>query len=78
MNLQEEIICLREAVARIEVKLNSFPQCPNPGLCNTLEPRIRALEDADNRRKGGWWSATVIATACATVVAWIITWMKQK
>ena len=54
MNIEEEIIELRESVARIEVKLDTRVICPNPGMCIVLEPRIRALESAEDKRKGGW------------------------
>jgi len=78
MNMQEEIILLREAVARIETKLDSFPICPDPGSCVKLELRLRTLEDIENQRKGSWFSVTVIASCIATVATVIIGWFKQK
>jgi len=44
MNLQEEIILLREAIARMEIKLNA---------CLDYEPRIRKLESEEDKRRGG-------------------------
>jgi hypothetical protein len=78
MNMQEEIILLREAVARIETKLDSFPVCPNPSACLSLEPRLRALEDVENQRKGSWFSITVISTCMATLATVVISWWKNR
>jgi len=71
MHIEEEIILLREAVARIETRLESMTICPNPGACNKIEPRVRALESAEDQRKGGWWVLAVGCTVAGTVGGWI-------
>jgi hypothetical protein len=69
MDIQEEIISLREAVARIETKLDNWPKCPNPGFCNVLEPRVRLLESAEDKRMGGWIGLTAMLAAASTIGA---------
>lgn len=67
MELENEIVKLREAVARIEQKLADFKPCPMPGSCMTLEPRVRSLENAENQRRGGWYVLGIMGTACGVV-----------
>lgn len=78
MDIQEEIILLREAIARIETKLDAMPQCKSPGLCLNLEPRVRMLESAEDKRVGGWITLTALVAAAGTVGGIVASLFKIK
>ena len=76
MNIEKEIIELREAVARIEAKLDSQVFCSNPNLCLVLEPRIRALESAEDKRKGGWIYLSAMLMGASTFGGLVAAWVR--
>lgn len=47
-------------------------ECPNPGGCLTLEPRVRALEDERNKALGGWKVLLFIGSIVGGVAGWIV------
>jgi len=67
MNLQEEIILLREAIARMEIKLNA---------CLDQEPRIRKLESEEDKRRGGLLILGGITGISSAAGALITMWLK--
>ena len=76
MQLEDEIIHLREAVARIETRLESMNMCPAPGACMALEARVRILEASEDRRKGAWaWllGLLTVAGALGGIIALVVT-----
>jgi hypothetical protein len=50
--LTKEVSLLNVTVARLEQQVKSRRECPNPGLCLTLQPRIEALEKQANISAG--------------------------
>jgi hypothetical protein len=50
--LTKEVATLSVAVARLEQQIQGRKECPAPGLCLSLQPRIEALEKAANISAG--------------------------
>jgi len=47
-------------------------ECPNPGACLLLEPRVRSLEDERNKAVGGFKTLLLIGTSVGSVGGWLI------
>jgi len=47
-------------------------ECPNPGACLLLEPRVRSLEDERNKAVGGFKTLLLIGTAVGSVGGWFL------
>jgi hypothetical protein len=47
-------------------------ECPSPGLCLALEPRVRCLEDERNRAVGGFKTLVFVGTFVGSVVGWFL------
>jgi hypothetical protein len=77
MNLEDEIINLRESVARIEQKIDSRPPCPSPGACLMLEPRIRALESDRDKRSGGVMVLSGAMAVSSALGGLLVAWIKK-
>lgn len=52
-------------------------ECPAPGLCLGIEPRVRALEDQRNRLGGALAAVSAISGAIGAAIAMLISWMKH-
>jgi hypothetical protein len=50
--LTKEVSELSVAVARLESQMGSRKECPSPGLCLALQPRLEALEKLANIHAG--------------------------
>jgi hypothetical protein len=50
--LSKEVAVLSVAIARLESQMAARRECPNPGLCLALQPRLEALEKQSNISAG--------------------------
>jgi hypothetical protein len=47
-------------------------ECPSPGACLLLEPRVRNLEDERNKAVGGFKTLVFIGALMGSIGGWFI------
>ena len=69
-----ELRQMREVIHSMDKKLDVLAQrkeCPNPGACLALEPRVRQLEDERNKAVGGAKTLIAVGSFVGGVAGWV-------
>jgi hypothetical protein len=71
----DRLMQLEDTIHKMDKKLDGLANrssCPAPGMCLTLEPRVRLLEDERNKAIGGFKTLVFIGTLVGSVGGWFL------